>query len=78
MICPCKGYITNVYSYLIIIYHLLAVWIDDQDMGNEPWDPDADFTNSTEKYSCRQVSENNQKTCHRQGITVAAEVSEEK
>lgn len=63
MIFPCKGYITNVCRHLIIIYHLLVVWIDERDVGNEPWDPDADYANSTEKF--RQVSENSQKTCHR-------------
>lgn len=48
-----------------IEYHLLVVWIDDWDMGNEPWGPIEDSSNNGAKDSHRQVSENNHQTSHR-------------
>lgn len=51
--------------YLIIIYCFVVVRVDDRDVGNETWDPDADSPDSTEKFSHGHVSENSQEACHR-------------
>jgi hypothetical protein len=52
-------------KFLFIENHLLVVWIDEWDMGNEPWDPNEDSSNNGARGSHRQVAENNQTASHR-------------
>lgn len=52
-------------KFLIFLFHVLVVWTDDRDLGDEPWGPYEGSSNNAAKFGDRQCSGNTQETGHR-------------